>query len=485
MAPDRARAIRSSWLPSAPLLAEGRTSGARCRVGSVKTNIGHAEAAAGVAGLIKVALALDAGVIPPSLHFETPNPEVAWDTLPIAVQTTESPWEAGVGAPIAGVSAFGIAGSNAHAVLQQWRPDGSARLTAVSAASSPRAELLPLSAHTPDALAALEEDYAQWLAADAAVPIADACHTASVRRSHFDNRTAVVGSTPAELVERLRDQGGAPGATAARGVADADPRKIVFVFPGQGSQWVGMGRELYASEPAFAAELDLIDAAFQAIEGWSLRDLLLHAGADSTRIAGIDAVQPALFAMEAALAALWRSWGVHPDAVVGHSMGEIAAAYVAGALTIEDASRIIGRRSALLRRVSGQGAMAVVELTMDEAQAAIAGHRERVAVAVSNSRRSTVLSGDPGALNLVIEQLENREVFCRLIKVDVASHSPQMDPLRDDLLTALSGVRPRAAVVPIYSTTVGQPVDGAACDGEVPGRGISASRYSSRAPSSS
>ncbi len=442
------------------VLSEGRPTAARCRVGSVKTNIGHAEAAAGIAGLIKVALALDAGTIPASLHFETPNPDVAWDELPVEVQTAASPWPVATGGVLAGVSAFGIAGTNAHVVLEQWSGEPATAQTPPDS----RCGLLPLSSHGPESLAALERDYADSLA-NGAARLADICYTAGARRSHLTHRSAVVGSDVAALAAGLGEASADHGATTLRGVSDPAPRKIAFVFPGQGSQWVGMGRELYATEPAFRDEFDRIDAAFRAGEHWSIVELL-HAEASEPRMAEIDAVQPALFAVEAALAALWQSWGVRPDAVVGHSMGEIAAAYVAGALTAADAARIIGRRSSLLKRVSGRGAMAVVELSMDEARAAVAGHEARVAVAVSNSRRSTVLSGDPDALDVVIAGLEARDVFCRLVKVDVASHSPQMDPLRDDLLDALAGVAPRAAGVPIYSTTAGRPVDGAECDAE-------------------
>ncbi|MEK7785835.1 MAG: acyltransferase domain-containing protein, partial [Chloroflexota bacterium] len=265
-----------------------------------------------------------------------------------------------------------------------------------------------------------------------------------------------------ELAEHLQAflQGEArPGLSS--GVKGSDLlRKVVFVFPGQGSQWFGMGRQLLAQEPVFREALEQCEKAFQAFVDWSLI-AELTADESKTRLNEIDVIQPTLFAIEVALATLWRSWGVEPDAVVGHSMGEIAAAHVAGALTLEDAARIICGRSRLLKRVSGQGAMAVVELSFDEAQKAIAGYEDRLSIAVSNSPRSTVLSGDPAALDEVIQKLQKQEVFCRPVKVDVASHSPQMDPLRADLLQLLGDLQPRQATAPIYSTVTNETEDGA------------------------
>jgi acyl transferase domain-containing protein len=441
------------------VLAEGRDTGAPCRVGSVKSNIGHTEAAAGIAGFIKVALSLWHGTIPASLHVEEPNPDVDWTSLPLRLQRTASAWDDTGEPPLAGVSAIGIAGTNAHVVLQQWPAD------ARGEALADRVQVLALSSHTPETLAALERDYIDWLGRDPSDSVADLCYTAGARRAHGRHRSAVVGATRAELRARLLETDAAPGSAVRRGVAGPHRRGAVFVFPGQGSQWIGMGRELYAQEPVFRAELDRLDAAIRSVQGWSVVDYLRD-GPAADGVSAIDLVQPALFAMEAGLAALWRAWGLRPEAVVGHSMGEVAAAYVAGALSADDAARVIGRRSALLRRVSGRGAMAVVDLAMDDARAALAGHEDRVAVAVSNSRRSTVLSGDPAAIDAVVERLEARDVFCRLVKVDVASHSPQMDPLLDELRLAVAGITPRTPEVPMVSTLTGRWLSGAECDAE-------------------
>ncbi|MEM7355180.1 MAG: acyltransferase domain-containing protein, partial [Acidobacteriota bacterium] len=234
-------------------------------------------------------------------------------------------------------------------------------------------------------------------------------------------------------------------------------------FPGQGGQWAGMGRRLLAREPVFRQAIERCDEAMRPHVAWSLlAEMEGREGTDPPT--DIDVVQPLLFALEVGLAALWRSWGIEPDAVIGHSMGEVAAAHVAGALSLDDAARIICRRSRLLRRVRGQGAMAAVELSFENAERALEGYEDRLAIAVHGGPRSTVLSGDPAALDEVLATLEARDIFCRRIRVDVASHSPQVDPLEDDLLAELEGLTPRPGSVPIYSTVDAEIVDGSGFD---------------------
>jgi acyl transferase domain-containing protein/acyl carrier protein len=437
------------------VLGEGRPADQPCLVGSVKTNIGHTEGAAGVAGLIKVVLALKNGTIPASLHFETPNPAVPWATLPVAVPREARSWPAREGLALAGVSAFGIAGTNAHVVLQAApsAPDGASD----ASAAAPR--LLALSARSPQALKDLA---AAWRAPLRSAPedFADLCYTAAVRRAHHEHRLAIVARGGEEAAEKLDSflqgehlDGGTPPAAAG------GPPRVVFVFPGQGSQWLGMARQMLADSSVFRASLEACDRAVREESGFSVLEELA-AGPERSHLDQIDVVQPMLFSIQVALAAVWRSWGIAPAAVVGHSMGEVAAAHVAGILSLEDAAAVICRRSRLLRRTRGQGAMAVVDLSMSQAQAATAGYEDRLSVAVSNSSRSTVLSGDPAALDEVIAALERDEVFCRRVKVDVASHSPQMDALRGDLVEALRGVRPRPGLVPLYSTVTAQLADG-------------------------
>jgi len=443
------------------VLGAGRSPEQPCLVGSLKTNLGHTEGAAGVAGMIKVALALAHHQIPASLHLREPNPRIPWPELGLAICAERRPWPAADHPATAGVSSFGIAGTNAHVVLQAAPPAPSR----VARSATAGALVLPISAHTPAALADLARAYDELLAGEAPA-LADLCYTASLRAAQLDHRLAVVADSPEGLRAGLEAfTRGERHPHVSVGQAAAQPPRVAFVFPGQGSQWLGMARELMADEPAFRATLDDCDRAIFAEAGWSPIEQLA-ANEASARLHEIDVIQPTLFAIQVALAALWRSWGVLPVAVVGHSMGEIAAAHVAGALSLDDAVAIICRRSRLLRRVRGQGAMAVVDLSLAEAQAAIAGHEDRLAIAVSNSPRSTVLSGDPDALAAVVAQLERREVFCRPIKVDVASHSPQMDPLLDELRAALTSLSPRPAEVPIYSTVVGGVADGATLDAD-------------------
>jgi acyl transferase domain-containing protein/acyl carrier protein len=311
-----------------------------------------------------------------------------------------------------------------------------------------------VSAQSPAALAELAAGYEAQLARTRPAVVDDVCAAAALSRTHHRHRLAVVGADGTELAAALMARAGRPD---DRPVPDG--RSVTFVFPGQGSQWFGMGRELLATEPAFRDALRRCDAAIASEAGWSV--LAVLEGAESARpFDDIDVVQPTLFAMQVALAALWRTWGIEPGAVVGHSMGEIAAAHVAGALTLEDAVAVICRRSGLLRRVAGQGAMAVVDLGRDETEAALRDHRDRVSVAVSNSPRSTVISGDPAAIDELLAELEARDVFCRRVRVDVASHGPQMDPLLDDLGAAVEAIAPRPTDVTMYST-----VDAAVADG--------------------
>ncbi len=451
----------------AEVVGQSRPDGEPCALGSVKTNVGHLEGAAGVAGVMKVVLALQHGAIPPHLHFRELNPHIGLSGTPFVIPTALRPWPPGIEPRCAGVSSFGWSGTNAHLVLEE------APLPPVVTghdvvAASPRAHVLPLSARTAEALPAVARAYREFLVAhetDADLTLGNICYTAAVRRTHHEHRLALVGHSKAELAECL----GAflvgetrPGLSAGQ-EEPGHRRKVVFVFPGQGSQWLGMGRQLAEGEAVFREALERCDAAIREHVEWSLIEEL-QADEGTSRLDRIDVIQPSLFAIEVALAALWRSWGVEPDAVVGHSMGEVAAAHVAGALSLPDAARIICRRSRLLRKVSGRGAMAAVELGLEAAHTALAGYEDRLSVAVSNSPTATVLSGDPAALEEVLAALGRQDVFCRPVKVDVASHSPQMEPLRAELLAALEGLAPRAGSMPIYSTVTGEAPDGAGFD---------------------
>ncbi|MFI0942731.1 type I polyketide synthase [Streptomyces sp. NPDC021020] len=444
------------------VLGAGRPADRPALVGSVKTNIGHAEAAAGIAGLIKAVLCLEHGEVPPSLHLHDPNPAVPWDRLPVSVPTAVTPLPDRGRPALAGVSSFGFSGTNAHLVLEA-APSGRPG----DAPKSERPELLTLSARSPEALIDLAASYAGHLTTGAgrSQQLHDLCHSAATRRSTLDARLALPVTSREQAAEALRAfaQGeDEPDLSFTDYVESGTVKRIAFVFPGQGSQWVGMGRELLDTEPVFADAMRACDTAIKNETGWSVIDLLRSGPAE--RFKELDVIQPTLWAMEIALAAFWRSWGVEPDVVIGHSMGESAAAYVAGALTLEDAAAVICRRSRLAKRLTGRGTMAWVALPADEAAAALAGHEDSVAVAAANSPTSTLLSGDGEALTAVLAALEARGVVTRWVKVDFASHCPQMDALREDLLSELKDLAPRPSAVAIHSTLLGEVVDGAGMD---------------------
>ncbi|WP_263357616.1 type I polyketide synthase [Acidicapsa ligni] len=435
------------------------------RVGSVKSNIGHTESTAGIASIVKTIQAFQHRFFPPTIHAHELNPAVDWDNNGLMLEREGTQWEANFKSPRrASVNGLGLTGTNAHVVLEEAPP--SVPINTASRA----AYLLPISASSDAALLERARDIANRLEqsdlnGDSVSPcsIADLCFTAAVRRTHLSHRLAVTGTTSEELQGSLRAfASGQESRLSASGIAKQNNLpKVAFVFPGQGSQWIGMGRELLQSEPEFRHAIEACDLEIQKETGWSLLDQLQNPARED-QLARIDTIQPTLFAMEVALAELWKSWGITPHAVVGHSMGEVAAAHIAGILSLTDAVKIICRRSALLMRVAGSGAMVVVDLTRVEAEQAIAGLEDRISIAVSNSPRSTVLAGDPKALDGLVQRLEAQEIFCRWVRVDVASHSPQMDPLKDDLSEALRDIEPSSALVPMYSTVKAIVIDGGA-----------------------
>jgi acyl transferase domain-containing protein len=441
----------------------------RCALGAIKSNIGHLEAAAGLAGLIKTALCIHHRTIAANLHLESLNPLISLDGSRLFVPTTGIPWDRPDEQRHAAVSSFGAGGTNAHVILGAAPAEqGEA---APAGAPDDEARVLyaiPVSARTPDALDPMAREYRDYLesAAVGGRSLRDIAFSATVRRTQHEHRAVVVADSPVEAAGRLGEwlaKKEPPGVFAGR-ASGAAGKRIVFVFPGQGAQRPGMGRELMRECSAFRGAVIKCDQAMMKWLGYSVLGRI-H-GTDDESDLSLDVIQPALFAVAVGLAARWKSLGIQPDVVVGHSMGEVAAAYVAGALTLDDATRVICRRSALLARVSGRGAMLVVALPMAEARRLVDGHGDRVAVAVSNSPTSTVLSGDTEAIAEIGAALRERNVFARPVRVDVASHSPQVDPLRDDLLTELAGLSPRPSAIPIYSTVTGEMCDGSAFDAD-------------------
>ena len=448
-----------------------RASERRCLVGSVKTNIGHAEAAAGIAGLIKAVLCLENSTVPPNPHLKNPNPAVDWDSLPLTVPTQATPLPERGRPAIAGVSSFGFSGTNAHLVLEAAPQPAAASNTPTA---DTRGELLVLSALTPEALTEGARTLADHLEGEGGLQsLRDIAHSAALRRTPHDARLALSVESHAEAAAALRSFAAGedePGLSFSDYTDSETAPRVAFVFPGQGSQWPGMGRELLETEPVFREAMQACDDAIRTETGWSVIELLRVP--DEERLERLDVIQPTLWAMEIALAQLWRSWGIEPDVVIGHSMGESAAAYVCGALSLADAAAVICRRSRLARRLSGHGAMAWVALPADEAAAALSGHQDKVAVAAINSPTSTLLSGDGAALERVLAGLDARGVDNRRVNVDFASHCPQMDALREDLLSELSHLTPRAGGIPLHSTLLNKVIDGSGMDADYWARNI-------------
>ena len=436
-------------------------------IGSVKGNIGHTEAAAGIAGLIKTVLIAQHGLLPATLHLEQPTQLLADGELPLEIVTSNRPLVKAGPRALLGVSSFGLSGTNAHVVIGEYAPAPAPERAPVPAPIGGRPELLVLSARSAASLRELARSYAQFLGPDGAgtdYALAEVCAAAALRQDAHPFRLWTAAASAGELAANLLDL--AEGREIPDGGLGAPvfgaPRNTVFVFPGQGSQWVGMGRTLLDSSPDFRRAMAACDRAVREEAGWSPLELLT--GAEEEFPDRIDRVQPLLWAVEVALARTWRAMGVRPDVCVGHSMGEVAAACVSGALDLRSGAAVICRRSRLMRRVSGQGAMLAAEVSAEEARRLVGPYGDKVCVAVENSPRATVLAGDAEALHRIGAELTRRGAFNRLVKVNVASHSAVMDTLREDLLRELAPVRPHTATTPLVSTVHCAPVTGREMD---------------------
>lgn len=440
----------------------GRGRNTPLPVGSVKTNIGHTEGAAGMAGLIKAAFAVKLGRIPASRNLTTPNPDIDWEGDRVTVPTEARDFDTLAEARIASVSGFGIAGSNGHVILQS-PPEASAAEAKVPALTG-FAPVLPVSATGESALLNLAGSYAELSTAHDPRDLASA---AALRRGGLRDR-AVIAATSGALAAFAKGEGPA----IQKGSALGTPR-IVFVAPGQGGQWDGMARGLLANAPAFRASIEACDAAISELTDWSLiEQLTLDRPDPNWKFDRIEVIQPALVALAVSYAALWREMGIRPDAVIGHSMGEVAAAAVSGALTIPDAMRIVVGRSRLMAETRGQGGMALVELVDDAFDARLKPYEGKLSLGARNGPRSSVVSGETAALDQFLAEVEADGIFCRRIKVDVASHSPQMQAASETLVTQLEGLTPGASDVPMISTVRGAPIEGAALDAGYWGRNL-------------
>ena len=419
-------------------------------VGSVKSNIGHTESVAGMAGMMKMVLSLQHKKIPKNLHFEHPNELIDWQGLPISVPTKLLDWNKEE--RYAGVSGFGVTGTNAHVIL------GNAPEPKGSSVNLPKEVFaLTLSSKTDESLKMLSKKYVAFLE-ETDIALEDICAMAALKRTHWDERITFVARSKAEIIEKLKDFSEMEYESSKIFDADNIPQ-VAFVFPGQGSQWNGMGKQLMAHEAVFNEAMIACNDAFKKWVDWDLLEEL-NKPAEISRLNEIDIVQPALVAIEIALAKLWQSKDIKADFVVGHSMGEVAAAYIAGILSLEEAAQVICLRSKLMKRQSGKGEMGVTDLTEQEAKQYISGMDDRLSIAVMNSPTSTVIAGEPEALNSVFTALEGAGRFCRKVKVDVASHSPQMDPIKEELRQALQNLQPKDGHIAFYSTALNSVMQG-------------------------
>ncbi|MFI9031277.1 type I polyketide synthase, partial [Streptomyces sp. NPDC053560] len=437
------------------------------RLGSVKSNIGHTQAAAGVAGVIKMVMAMDAGVLPGTLHLDAPSSHVDWDTGAVELLRERTEWPDSGRPRRAGVSSFGISGTNAHLLLEQAPPAEPAGTAEPAEATEDAGAVVPWLVSAKSA-AALRAQATHLLASAAAAPDlspARVGHALATTRAAFDHRAVVLGEDRAELLRGLEAlAAGTPAPGLVTGTAGESATGPVFVFPGQGSQWWGMGRELLAGSEVFRAAVDDCAAALAPYVDWPLHDVL-SGDADPALLERVDVVQPALFAMMVALSALWRSHGVEPAAVVGHSQGEIAAAHIAGALSLEDAARVVALRSQALPRLSGLGGMMSVAAPVDRVTELLAPWHEALSVAAVNGPSSVVVSGDAAALDELLAACRECGVRARKVSVDYASHGPHVEAVRDELARVLAPVRPHAPDVPFYSTVTGARLEEAAFDG--------------------
>ncbi|MFI1569044.1 type I polyketide synthase [Streptomyces sp. NPDC020490] len=442
---------------------QDRPDGTPVWMGSLKSNIGHAQAASGVAGVIKTVMALRHGVLPKTLHVTEPTHEVDWNSGAVGLLTEARPWPETGRPRRAAVSSFGGSGTNVHVVLEEPVP----------AEEPPRAPAVPafpqkalpwlVSARGTAALGAQAARLRHLVADGTAHRPADIARSLATTRAALEQRAAVTGDDRGAALRALAED--RPDSGVVRGSVLKGVGRPVFVFPGQGSQWAGMAVELYGASPVFAARLEECAQALSEYVGWSLLDVL-RGVEGAPGFDRVDVVQPALWAVMVSLAELWRSVGVEPAAVVGHSQGEIAAAAVSGALSLEDAAKVSALRARALIALAGRGGMVSVADTADAVRERIASFGDRLALASVNGPQSTVVSGEPEALDELMAACEADGVRARRINVDYASHSSQVELIREEVIGLLDGIRPRTAEIPFFSTVTGDFVDGPELDAE-------------------
>ena len=435
----------------------GRRPGQPLWMGSLKTNVGHLEAAAGIAGIIKAVLALQHAEIPPHLHFETPSPHIPWSEFSLAVPTRPTPWPEHEGARLAGVSSFGFSGTNAHVILES-----APTATSIESAPSREARLLTLSARSASALKTLAEQVAQRLADEPGLKIADVAWTLNTGRSHLAHRLALIAPTRERAQQALTSfvNGSTVAAYTGHAPAGAHP-EVAFLFTGQGSQYANMGRQLYEQEPVFRASLDESAAILSTLIDQPLHAILFPAEGATSLLDDMRYAQPAIFALDVALARLWASWGIEPIAVSGHSLGEYAAACVAGVFSLADGLKLVAARGRLMQSLPVDGEMVTVFADEARVSAAIAPFAADVALAAVNGPDTCVISGRREPVRQVLERLRAERIRNRPLPIAQASHSPLIEPILDAFTAIAASITYHAPTVPVVSCLTGGEVSAA------------------------
>jgi malonyl CoA-acyl carrier protein transacylase len=445
------------------VLMEGRELNQPCWIGSIKTNIGHLEAAAGIAGLIKVVLSLEHKEIPPHLHLKQLNPYIKITNTPIQIPTKLQPWQAVKEKRLAGVSSFGFGGTNAHIILEEAPESANSYqlpVTSDEETDERPLHLLTLSAKTENALLELVSHYQSHLKTHSELAISDICFSANTGRSHFNHRLAIV----AESTEQLREQLKAFGTRTAcielvrSQVTERKRPKIAFLFTGQGSQYVNMGRQLYKTQPVFRQTLDQCEQILQSHLEKPLLEVFYPGDSQELNSSVIDQTaytQPVLFAIEYALAQLWQSWGIKPDVVMGHSVGEYVAACVAGIFSLEDGLKLIAHRGRLMQQLASGGEMVAVMASLEKVNQLIAPYTEKVAIAAINGPESVVISGESEAIGTLLKSLESLRIKTKVLQVSHAFHSPLMEPMLVEFEAVANEITYNQPLTPLISNVTG------------------------------
>lgn len=435
----------------AAVLAQGRSHDRPLVIGSVKTNFGHLEAAAGIAGLIKVALSLDRQELPPQLHFKTPNPNIPWDELPIVVATRPKSWRRGDSPRVAGVSSFGMSGANAHVVLEE-----APALPLRQAKSQRPLHIIRLSARSEPALRRLAGRYRECLTGDADLDLGDVGFTTNTGRARLPFRASVVAESRVQAVQSFEALAGGQLAIGEVDESATDELPIAFLFTGQGSQYANMGRRLYQTQPAFRQQLDRCDEILRPCQDRSLLEVLFSNGERENLLDQTEYTQPALFALEYALARLWQIWGIRPQAVCGHSLGEYVAACIAGVFSVEDGLKLVSQRARQMQSISPAGEMVAVLAEEARVRAAIERHEDAIAIAAVNGPRNVVISGTTAGIRAVVARLETAGIRTLRLPVSHAFHSPVIEPVLDEFQNVASQVSYSVPGVPLASNLTGR-----------------------------